>query len=318
MDLRTAVRPSIEYYTYYELGGNARVEVSIDGGFTWTSNNMTGIIPNSYWVDSTWSMQYWNQRILNFSGAAPVRTDTVNTGNFSFAWSGAPATGLPTNDFSIRWTRRINIPVAGQIRFRTRTDDGVRLWVRRADGSDGYGDPNSGTGCTRWDTPTRVRSGAAFVPAPGGRRTPPDPFIPTCLIIDDWENQDATNEVDRLVTAGTYIIQMDMYDAGGDARAEFSMSFIGFQNPVYSDNDQMPGQISGTNDPARVPTDWERRMHDLTPYAGLPAVGLRFRLDRLGVGTASEGNNYKQESNQWYSPVDWEESWWIVDITIGG
>ncbi len=37
-------KPSLQYYTYYDLasGASARVEVSIDGGLTWTQNNLQG------------------------------------------------------------------------------------------------------------------------------------------------------------------------------------------------------------------------------------------------------------------------------------
>lgn len=37
--------------------------------------------------------------------------------------------GLPPNPISARWTGRLKAPVAGQYRFRTRVDDGVRLYI---------------------------------------------------------------------------------------------------------------------------------------------------------------------------------------------
>jgi hypothetical protein len=40
LDLTGTVGPILEYYTYYEIDGTARVEVSIDGGFTWTRDGL--------------------------------------------------------------------------------------------------------------------------------------------------------------------------------------------------------------------------------------------------------------------------------------
>jgi YVTN family beta-propeller protein len=54
-----------------------------------------------------------------------TRTEAVN-----FNWgSGAPAAGVPANQFSVRWTGTITIPTSGSYRFRTVSDDGVRLWL---------------------------------------------------------------------------------------------------------------------------------------------------------------------------------------------
>lgn len=40
LDLEDTTNPILEYYTYYEIDGRARVEVSIDGGFTWRNNGL--------------------------------------------------------------------------------------------------------------------------------------------------------------------------------------------------------------------------------------------------------------------------------------
>jgi mono/diheme cytochrome c family protein len=54
-----------------------------------------------------------------------TRTEAVN-----FDWgSGAPGAGVPANQFSVRWTGTITIPTSGSYRFRTVSDDGVRLWL---------------------------------------------------------------------------------------------------------------------------------------------------------------------------------------------
>jgi hypothetical protein len=54
-----------------------------------------------------------------------TRSEAVN-----FDWgSAAPGTGVPANQFSARWTGTITIPSSGSYRFRTVSDDGVRLWL---------------------------------------------------------------------------------------------------------------------------------------------------------------------------------------------
>ncbi|MFO1327800.1 MAG: AbfB domain-containing protein [Rubrivivax sp.] len=53
------------------------------------------------------------------------RIEAVN-----FSWgNAAPAIGVPADGFSVRWSGRITIPTTGSYRFRTVSDDGVRLWV---------------------------------------------------------------------------------------------------------------------------------------------------------------------------------------------
>ena len=71
-----------------------------------------------------WKGEYFANR--NLAGApALVRND----GSINFAWGyGAPASALPADDFSVRWTRRLEYG-AGNYRFTVQTDDGVRLWI---------------------------------------------------------------------------------------------------------------------------------------------------------------------------------------------
>lgn len=57
--------------------------------------------------------------------ALATRIEAVN-----FTWgTGIPAIGVPADGFSARWTGTITIPTSGSYRFRTISDDGVRLWV---------------------------------------------------------------------------------------------------------------------------------------------------------------------------------------------
>ncbi len=53
----------------------------------------------------------------------------VNERLIDFEWGpGAPASGMPSDNFSARWTRSVHVE-AGLYRFHARVDDGVRLWV---------------------------------------------------------------------------------------------------------------------------------------------------------------------------------------------
>jgi large repetitive protein len=67
---------------------------------------------------------YFNN--LTLAGTpALVRTEAVN-----FDWgSGSPGAGIGVNNFSARWSGSVLAASSGSFRFRTRSDDGVRLWV---------------------------------------------------------------------------------------------------------------------------------------------------------------------------------------------
>ncbi|MFB2763724.1 DUF6701 domain-containing protein [Marinobacter shengliensis] len=70
--------------------------------------------------------QYWNNRNLE---GPPVHTEVASQINNDWG-TGSPVPGVVNNDlFSVRWTGFIVPPETGVYRFRTRTDDGVRLFV---------------------------------------------------------------------------------------------------------------------------------------------------------------------------------------------
>ena len=62
----------------------------------------------------------------HFATLVLTRVDpTVN-----FTWgTAAPAAGVTADNFSVRWTGRVQAPVSGTYRFTTVSDDGIRLWV---------------------------------------------------------------------------------------------------------------------------------------------------------------------------------------------
>lgn len=67
---------------------------------------------------------YYNE--LDFGGGTLSRLDPT----VDFRWaSGAPATSIDANTFSVRWSGNIHVPSTGTYTFFTRSDDGVRLWV---------------------------------------------------------------------------------------------------------------------------------------------------------------------------------------------
>jgi hypothetical protein len=95
---------------YYEHAGNAQVRL-------WWEK----IAQSSY---HDWKGEYWPN--WGWMGSpALVRNDQ----RIDFDWGGgAPASGLPADNFSVRWTRNVEFDSA-TYRFHVFVDDGARLWV---------------------------------------------------------------------------------------------------------------------------------------------------------------------------------------------
>lgn len=315
-DFTQATNPIIRYYTYHELGGDARVEVTTDGGFTWTNAGLEGSRINNVLFTTPWVGRYYadtvpvpaNQRDrvrLDFNwamGANPAITPahTRNDADINFNWSGSPFSGWRSDNFSVRWTNSVTLTEPTVLRFRVRADDGVRLWV------------NYSPGCIiqTGSNPGIIVSGQPSVSVTnntltnGGSAT----FATGCLMIDNWRDQGSGDmTVERAFLPGTYTFQLDYYEATGGAFVNLDVSYGGFDNPNYNGT-WMPFNNAGT-----TAQDWREKVHDLRDYAGRPAVGLRFRLDRLSRSDIWEGGSF-QTSNQ--TPVNWPESWWIVDINV--
>jgi hypothetical protein len=89
----------------------------------------TGVAAVALWWEPLltypdWKGEYFANPYLTGSPNL-VRNDT----GIDFNWgAGAPATGLPNDNFGVRWTRRVHYP-AGVMRFFVEVDDGARLWV---------------------------------------------------------------------------------------------------------------------------------------------------------------------------------------------
>jgi len=95
---------------YYEHGGDAEIKI-------WWERISSATYPD-------WKGEYWANRQLKGNPAL-----TRNDSKIDFDWNrGAPAGGLPVDDFSIRWSRQVELQ-AGIHRFYAQADDGVRVYV---------------------------------------------------------------------------------------------------------------------------------------------------------------------------------------------
>jgi hypothetical protein len=95
---------------YYEQGHEARVE------FGWTSAE-AALYPD-------WKAEYWDN--VGMDGEPLL---VQNEGQIDFDWgSGAPAAGLPVDNWSARWTREVTLDPAPYL-LEAVVDDGVRVWV---------------------------------------------------------------------------------------------------------------------------------------------------------------------------------------------
>jgi hypothetical protein len=71
-----------------------------------------------------WKAEYFDNRDLR-GGPVVVRNETRIDNDWG---RGSPASSVPSDNFSARYTREMELP-AGTYRFTARVDDGVRLWV---------------------------------------------------------------------------------------------------------------------------------------------------------------------------------------------
>jgi hypothetical protein len=94
---------------YYERSGDARVAVS------WA------LRPQTF---TEWKGEYWSNKDQR-GDPVLIRNDT----SLNFNWgANAPANGVPANNFSARWTRKVHFE-SGTYRFQVSMDDGARLWI---------------------------------------------------------------------------------------------------------------------------------------------------------------------------------------------
>lgn len=95
---------------FYERAGAARIQLS------WTKVSSPSF--------SDWKGEYWANRKLS---GAPVLIRNDNAVDFNWG-RGAPAVGVPRDEFSARWTRKVEFS-QGTYRFTASSDDGLRVYV---------------------------------------------------------------------------------------------------------------------------------------------------------------------------------------------
>jgi hypothetical protein len=110
-DINLTAGPHTVVVEYFDAAANAAIQV-------WW-NNQTSAAPTTHWEGA-----YFDNP--NLSGT-PVLTR--NDADIDFDWGGdAPATGIPADNFSVRWRRTVDFP-NGRFRFSAQADDGVRVYV---------------------------------------------------------------------------------------------------------------------------------------------------------------------------------------------
>jgi hypothetical protein len=89
----------------------------------------TGGATAVFWREAVASYPDWKGEYFDNLNLAGNPVLTRNDLGIDFRWGrGAPAPGLPADNFSVRWTRQVRFP-AGPHRFFVEVDDGARLWV---------------------------------------------------------------------------------------------------------------------------------------------------------------------------------------------
>ena len=98
-----------------------------------TIENIGDAVAKFWWERTTtpepdsfpdWKGEYWSNRHLD-GNPTVVRNDR----KIDFNWgTGSPDSRIPSNDFSARWTRKIDFD-KGTYRFYAKSDDGVRVYV---------------------------------------------------------------------------------------------------------------------------------------------------------------------------------------------
>ena len=116
---------------FYENGGGAvaRLRWRTPGATTYAAIPRTSLFPDGVQAPPVTpggglTARYFNN--VSLSGTPVLtRTEAVD-----FDWgTGAPASGVNADNFSVRWTGTVQAPLGGAFRFQTVSDDGVRLWV---------------------------------------------------------------------------------------------------------------------------------------------------------------------------------------------
>ncbi len=83
----------------------------------------------SVWWERTGPITDWRGEYFDNPGLQGDPFLVRNDSQVNFDWgTAAPATGMPADNFSVRWQRTLDFE-AGGYRFNLRADDGARLWI---------------------------------------------------------------------------------------------------------------------------------------------------------------------------------------------
>ncbi|GLZ28912.1 hypothetical protein Lesp02_11020 [Lentzea sp. NBRC 105346] len=97
---------------YFELGGGAKASFTYD--------RISDVVP----ADPGYAADYFANRDLTGAPAVSRQDEKID-----FDWGGgSPASGVPADNFSARWTKSVAL-TAGTYKFTSTTDDGVRVYV---------------------------------------------------------------------------------------------------------------------------------------------------------------------------------------------
>jgi hypothetical protein len=130
---------------YYENSGSAVAKL------TWSilSTSTTSTSTTST-TTSSWKGEYFGNMTLS---GTPVLVRDDGTSHLNFDWAyGSPASNVPVDSFSARWTRTVYLN-AGTYTFSATHDDGVRLYV------------NGNLIINRWLDGSRASSATISLPA---------------------------------------------------------------------------------------------------------------------------------------------------------
>jgi len=119
---------SVNILTGIETAAGSGITVTYDPGF---GDDASAYANSIFYTSSTLATKgltasYFANKTLTGTATKTQVDLTVN-----FGWgAGAPAvTGIPADNFSIRWTGVIKVPTTGDYVFYVRSDDGSRLWI---------------------------------------------------------------------------------------------------------------------------------------------------------------------------------------------
>ena len=109
----------------FSVAGTYVLRLSVSDSLLTSTDNTTFVVTQAPVNGLTG--QYFNDPGTGAHFVTPILTRGDLTVNFT--WTGSPAAAVGADNFSTRWTGRVEAPVTGTYRFTTVSDDGVRLWV---------------------------------------------------------------------------------------------------------------------------------------------------------------------------------------------